>query len=103
VTAPDASAETAVEAEATGNQLRIEWSGQTILMPATMDDWDVDVLDAFENRHAVKALRLLFGPKRFDEIKAGYKKTTGKTMSVAAFNELSTEVAKAYGFLDSGE
>jgi len=94
----------APKVEAEGEQtITIYWEGAAIALPATVDDWDVDVLEAFETGKAVSALRRLFGSKRYDQLLADFRSVHGRPAKLRDLTALVEQIAEAYGFEGSGE
>ena len=94
---------TAAEAEATGVDLTVEWDGFTIVLPASVDDWEIDALEAFETGRVATAVRGLLGSRRYDELRRDYQAKHGRKPTVGDFGGLVNEIAKIYGFVDLGE
>ncbi|HLT70273.1 MAG TPA: hypothetical protein VKZ72_08910, partial [Acidimicrobiales bacterium] len=41
--------------------ITVDWDGVAVEIPAAIEDWDVEALEAFETGRAIRALRLLLG------------------------------------------
>jgi len=94
---PDA-AKSAAQAEAEGDEtLDVEWQGYTFTIPAQIDEWSGDALEAFEGGKAITAVRELVGSSRLDAVKREYRKQHGRAMRVKDYGEIVDAVAKRYG------
>jgi len=78
-------------AEALGEELTLEHNGVTYTLPPS-DEWDYEVLEAFEEGRISGFLKSLLGTKQHDAFKA----TKPKVADVNAFVEA---IQKAYGIL----
>jgi len=79
-----------------GVTVEVEWRGQTLALPSTIDDCDIEVLEAFEAGKAVGFVRALLGETQWARLRA-----TG--LKVRDLNELGDAIAKALGFAGTGE
>lgn len=79
-----------------GATIEVEWRGQTLVLPSTIEDCDIEVLEAFENGKAVGFCRALLGDAQWARLRA-----TG--LKVRDLNELGDAIAKALGFTGAGE
>jgi len=77
-------------------EVTVEWRGQSFTIPASLDDCDLDTLEAFENGKAVAAVRGILGDRAFSSFKRKNKP------NVRDFNEFAKVVALAMG-MDPGE
>lgn len=84
-----------IEAEA-ATEVTIEWRGQSFTIPATLDDCDVDTLEAFENGKAIGAIKGLLGDKAYSAFKRKHKP------NVRDLKEFMAVVAEAMG-MEPGE
>lgn len=73
----------------------IEWRGETFVLPATVDDWPIDALEAFEAGRAAAAVRALLDEDQY----ARMKRLGGK---VRDFNEFGELIARLFGFDSAG-
>ncbi len=101
-TAPPADA-TPAHREALGSQMAVKWAGQTILLPPSVDDWDPDVLEAFENGKAIGALRTLLGSDNYEAARRQFARDNGRKPTVGDLTGLVSGIAEAYGFDGPGE
>jgi hypothetical protein len=99
-------AKAAVEAEATGTGVRIEFDGETYLIP-NMDDWDIDVFDAEESGRPWAVVRLLLGEVQYQRFKTepdperpGQRRKKKRTMR--DLTEVLTAMNRAVG-VEPGE
>ncbi len=81
-----------VEAET----VEVEWHGQSLTIPASLDDAPIEVMEAFEAGKSVAALRGLLGATEFERLKAA-------GMTGRDFKELTKACSLALGFEDSGK
>lgn len=89
----------AAQREAEGEEtVTIEWHGMSVEVPATIEGWDPDAAEAFETGRAITGLRLLVGSRRYDELRAEFKRQTGRKATIRDLTPLTEEVAKLYGF-----
>lgn len=79
-TPQDRLAKSAVAAEATGQDLSVEFGGETYAVPSTMD-WSLDALEAYESGKATAFLQHLLGEEQYAVLKA----TKPKVRDVNAF------------------
>ena len=94
-----------VKTEATsvdGDTIDVDWEGITITVPATADDWDPDVLEAFENGKAIAAVKGLLGVDTYERVRRQFRNTHGRKMVVRDLNDLMEKVAEVYGFESAG-
>lgn len=94
-----------VKTEATsadGDTVDIEWDGTTITVPATADDWDPDVLEAFEDGKAIAAVKGLLGADTYTRLRRDFQRRHGRKMVVRDLNDLMEKVAAVYGFDTAG-
>lgn len=88
---------TPAENEATGVEtVDVEWRGHNLTLPASLDDADISVMEAFEDGKGVRALRALLGDRQWAAL-------TAAGMKGRDFKELTPVVAKALGFGSEGE
>lgn len=91
------------EAEGSTAPVTINWEGIDVELPAAVDDWDIDALDAMETGKLVAALRGLLGSKRYGQLRAEFEAKTGRKMKVGDLDPLFREIARVYGFTALGE
>lgn len=91
------------EAEATNGQVTLNWRDLTLIVPSSIDDWDVDTLEAFEAGKAATAIRGLIGSTSYDKLRADFKKLHGRKFTVRDIKEVGDLLATTYGFTDQGE
>lgn len=83
-----------VQAEATGAEtVNIEYGGNTYTVPAAIDDYDGDVVDAMDDQKLSHAIRGILGDDQWERFKASKPK-------VSAYGEFIEAWTKAIG-LDS--
>ncbi len=70
--------------------LTAEFRGKKFILPKDVNDWSLDVMEAFEDGKMVTVIRGLLGDKQWAEIKAMDLKTSD-------FAELTESVLKAMG------
>jgi hypothetical protein len=89
-----------VETEAKGDDgpVVLQWEGLEIPVPATMDDWDPDLLEVLEQGKAVSFLRALFGSAAYERIRAGFRAKHGRKPTVGDLGRLAEIIANHYGF-----
>ena len=89
-----------VQAEAedpAGSSAPVMWDGHTYSVPASLDDVDLDALEALADGNALGFARGCLGPDQWQLLK---ERSRGKPHR---FAELRNEIAKAMGFVDEGE
>jgi hypothetical protein len=74
----------------------VPYGGQTYTVPASAEDWPLEVLESIDDDKIVIALRVLLGSKQW----ARFKSTKPRTK---ALGELFEAVGKAAGFEGVGE
>lgn len=74
-----------------------EWKGEQFHVPATTEEWDVDVLEAFEQGKSATAAQAILGRKQWRHYKTTF------TPKVPELNEFVRALAGFYGFGDPGE
>jgi hypothetical protein len=77
--------------------VNVEWRGLTLALPSTIEDCDLEVLEAFEDGKAATFVRSLLGPAQWAQVRA-----TGP-MKVRDLAEIGELIAKALGFASPGE
>lgn len=75
----------------------ITWRGQTFKIPPTLDDCDIDVLEAFETGKSAGLIRLILGDKQYLAMKKAVKP------KVRDLTELAEVIAGQFGFANTGE
>ncbi len=88
--------------EAIGGQVTITWEGQTLLLPQTVEDWDPDALEAFENGKAIGALRSLLGAQ-YEQARQQFRRDHGRKATVGDLSKIVEAIAEVYGFDSPGE
>src|SRR5690606_3916745 len=58
--------------------ITVDWDGVAVEIPAAIEDWDVEALEAFETGRAIRALRLLLGDEQHERILAAWAQRTGR-------------------------
>jgi hypothetical protein len=88
----------AVEAEATPDStLSFKWDGHDYEVPGSLDDCDIEVIEAFEEGKAIGAVSGVLGSAQWRQLKARSKP---KVRDATALMEI---IAELYGFSGSGE
>jgi hypothetical protein len=75
----------------------VVWRGETLTLPASLDESPLEVLEAFELGHAVQAMRLILGGGQLDRLKLKL------SLRVKDFGELADFVAQEMGFGNAGK
>lgn len=104
-TRPTADTITPAQAEVdeTIDTQTVEWMDITITLPASVQDWDLDALIAFERGQATLAVVGMFGPDAYAEMQAAFRAKHGRAVKVRDLESLMDVVAKIYGFETAGE
>lgn len=90
------------EAEGTGaTSISLPYKGVTVVLPARVEEWDLDALAAFERGQAASAFQGLMGPK-YAAFAAEFQKANGRKPNVGDLEGLMEIVAEAYGFTSTG-
>lgn len=90
------------EAEARGiDRATITWQGFEFSVPASVEDWDPDVLEAFEKNQAITAVKALLGDSTYAKLRKHAQKN-GLAFNVRTIGEVMGLVAEAMGFGDAG-
>lgn len=93
---------TPAQLEAEGAEtITVDWNGIPVTVPATVDQLDLDAIEALEAGKAVTAIRAIVGSRAFDKLKADYAKQHGRP-KVSDLEAMVEALAKAYGFDTSG-
>lgn len=93
-------AKTPVEVEATapvGETVDVEWDGHAYKVPASLDDMDLDAVEAFTDGNALQFVRAALGPDQWALLK---ERGRGRPHRFPEFRE---RVAVAMGFGGEGE
>lgn len=97
------SESTPAQREAEGTEtVTVDWDGVPVTVPGSVENLDLDALDAFESGKAVAAIKAMVGPKAYDKLRADYQKANGRKPVVGDLGRLMDAVAAAYGFDNSG-
>lgn len=75
----------------------ITWRGLELSIPASAEEWDLDVAEAFEDGQIVRAMRGILGPAQWEDMK------TKLAPKLKEINELAELISKVYGFESTGE
>lgn len=95
--------DTPAEVEATGDEtVQVVWLGESVDLPATADDWDINVTRAFKDQDIIGVLEQLVGQDRFAKIEKAHRAAHGGKMLNRDLIPLGDEIAKIYGFERSG-
>lgn len=93
---PKKRKKSAAEREAEGIEtVEVEYDGEVYEIPADVQDWPVDVSEAFERGLAVTAIRGLLGRDQWAKVSA-------KKYRLRQLGEMYERLAEAGGFSDSG-
>ncbi|AXH50478.1 tail assembly chaperone [Gordonia phage Ruthy] len=91
------SASSAVEAEAIGaDTITVEYEGHRYTVPASVEDWSIDTLEAAENGAPTGVLRGVLGDDQYAVFKTRHPK-------VRNLKEMSQKVANVSGFNETGK
>lgn len=94
----------AAQLEAEGSEtVDIEYEGITFTIAASMDDWDLDTLEAFETGKGVAMIRGVLGVEGLAETRKTFAKAHGRKMRVKDLRELGDVIAQAMGLESAGE
>lgn len=93
----------AAHSEATQDVVTTEWLGETIEIPASTDDWDIDVLRAFSSGDVIRMLEMLVGRRRFSEVEKVHRAAHGGKFLAKDLQPLTDKIAELYGFDRLGE
>lgn len=92
-----------VRVEADGLTQSTIWEGIEVVVPSSVDEWDMDALEAFENAKGATFLVNLVGRSTYDEMCRAFIRNHGRKPKVSDFAVFTEQVAKLYGFGDAGE
>lgn len=79
------------------NTVEVEWRGHTLVLPASLDDCPVAVLQAFEDGKLVAAVQGILGAVQYAKL------DRAEMLTVSDLTELSDVVAAAMGMESAGE
>lgn len=101
----DDQAASAAEHEVTGQDHQVDWpeADTTFTLPASVDDWDLDAMEAMEKGQSITMLACLIGPQRWDQAKAQFRLRNGRAPKLRDVEALAENIAKVYGFESVGE
>ncbi|QIN93604.1 tail assembly chaperone [Gordonia phage DumpsterDude] len=92
-----ASASSAVEAEAIGaDTITVDYEGHQYTVPASVEDWSIDTLEAAEKGAPTGVLRGVLGDDQYEVFKTRHPK-------VRNLKEMSQKVANVSGFNETGK
>ena len=89
--------------EATQDTVTVDWLGNQIELPASTDDWDIDVMRAFQAQDLLAVLEHLVGKARFSEIEKAHRAAHDGKMLNKDLKPLGDKIAEIYGFGGLGE
>jgi hypothetical protein len=95
-------ATTPTQAEAEGTPIVVDWEGVELTVPASVQDWDLDTLEAFEQGRAITAIKSLLGDDGYKQATDAFQAKHGRKVKVRDVEGLMSTVAGAYGFGDTG-
>jgi hypothetical protein len=94
---------TPAEREATQDEtIEVEWLGQTVHLPATPEDWDINVTRAFAKGDLITAIEELVGAAAFRRIEKAHRAKHGGKFRNADLKPLGDKIAETYGFENQG-
>ena len=94
---------TPAQIEADGDEtIELEWLGHTVSIPASTDDWDINVTRAFAKGDAIGVLEMLLGRAQFATIEAAHRKAHGGKFRNSDLTPLTERMAEVYGFENMG-
>lgn len=82
--------------------IEVEWLGQTVHLPATADDWDINVSRAFAKGDLITAIEQLVGTASFRRIEKAHRAEHGGKFRNADLRPLGDKIAETYGFENQG-
>lgn len=94
---------TPAQAEAEDETIAFDWLGETIQLPASSGDWDINVTRAFARGDILTAIEGLVGPTVFARIEKAHRKANGGTFRNRDVKPLGDKVAELYGLGSAGE
>lgn len=93
----------AAQVEADGDtEVELEWEGHTYKIPASFEDLDIDVIRAFEKRHAIAVVEGVFGSEQFALLERRTRAKNGGKFPSRLLAPLSDAIAKLQGLDNSG-
>lgn len=94
----------ATKAEATETkELELAWEGFTLSLPAQLDEWPLDAVEALETGQVVQLLRQLLGDARYRALTQHLAAKNGRPPKVRDISPLVESIAELYGFVNAGE
>lgn len=94
----------AIEGEAIGvDTVSVEWLGHNIDLPASTEEWDLDVLRAFRSGDVVGVLEGLIGADAFARIEKAHRAANGGRFLARDLKPLGDKIAELYGFEGLGK
>lgn len=94
---------TPAQIEAEGDEyVEIEWLGHKFHVPATAEDWDVNVTRAFAAGDLIGAIEALVGKATFARIEAAQRKANGGRFRNRDLTPLGDRLAALYGMESLG-
>lgn len=91
------------EADESIETVEIEWLGHPVRLPASTDDWDIDVSRAFARGDIVQVVEALVGRKEFREIERRHRAEHDGRMTNRDLAPLGDRIAEIYGFGSLGK
>lgn len=79
-----------------------EWEGISLTIPSTLDELDVEVLDAFEAGKVMAIVKALLGDS-YQKLRDEFAAKHGRGMKVKDLNSLFELIGKTYGLTQLGE
>jgi hypothetical protein len=93
---------TPAQIEAEGGTVDVDWLGHTITLPATPDDWDINVTRAFQRGDIVGAVEGLIGEAEFAKVEKAHRKAHGGKFLNRDLAPLGDKIAEVYGLETAG-
>lgn len=93
---------TPAQLEVEGGTVTIEWQGHTITLPASPDEWDIDVTRAFAKGDIVGAIEGLIGSTEFAKVERAHRKAHDGKFLIRDLEPLAEKIAETYGFDELG-
>jgi hypothetical protein len=81
----------------------IEWLGHTVTLPASAEDWDINVLRAFRAGDVIGVIEQLLAPGEFARIEKAHRAAHGGRFLAREMKPLGDRIAELYGFSSLGK
>lgn len=94
---------TPAQVEAEGDEtVELEWLGHTVAIPASPEDWDINVTRAFASGDAIAVLEGLLGKAEFARIEKAHRAAHNGKFRNSDLTPLTERMAEVYGFDSMG-